>query len=118
MARATTPKDERGQASVDLVAVLPALLLVAAIAIQLGITGWSLWSATEAARAGARAQLVGADAAEAARAALPGVLREGAAVAVADSGLVDVEVTAPVLVPGVQGFAVSGSAGLDPAAGS
>ncbi|MBA2239869.1 MAG: pilus assembly protein, partial [Solirubrobacterales bacterium] len=57
--RSASPVD--GQASVELVAVLPALLLALVVGLQLAAAGWSLWSATEAARAGARAELVGDD---------------------------------------------------------
>ncbi len=53
---------EEGTASVELVAVVPLLLLAALVAAQIGLAGQALWSAGIAARAGARAALVGGDA--------------------------------------------------------
>jgi uncharacterized protein (UPF0333 family) len=96
--------DDRGQASVELLAVLPALLLALLIAAQIGIAGHALWSAGVAARAGARAAHVGGDAVAVARRALPEVLRQGAEVSVADGTAVRVFV--PVLVPGLPRLAV------------
>ena len=71
---------EEGTASVELVAVVPFLLLALLVAAQIALAGQALWSAGVAARAGARAALVGGDAAAAARAALPPSMREGARV--------------------------------------
>ena len=63
---------ERGQASVELVAALPALLLLALVVFQLLAVGYSVVLAGDAAEAGALALAGGADARQAARAALPG----------------------------------------------
>jgi len=63
---------EEGQASVELVAALPALLLAGLIALQLLVTGYALTLCDGAAEAGALALAAGRPAAEAARAALPG----------------------------------------------
>ena len=71
---------ERGTASVELVAVVPFLLLAVLAAVQIALAGQALWSASVAARAGARAALVGGDATAAARRALPPSLRDGAEV--------------------------------------
>jgi len=98
--------------------VLPALLLALVVGLQLAAAGWSLWSATEAARAGARAELVGDDGSAAALGALPGLLRDAAEVEVRDSGRIGVRVRAPRLIPGLPAIAVGGSARLDPAAGA
>ncbi|UJA20673.1 pilus assembly protein [Thermoleophilia bacterium SCSIO 60948] len=107
--------EERGQAAAEFVAIFPALILATLVAIQLGVAGWTAWSASEAAKAGARAQLVGDDPEAVARAALPTLLRDGAEV---DSGAqVDVTVVAPTLVPGLPDLSISGSAGLAPGAG-
>ncbi|HEX8689079.1 MAG TPA: hypothetical protein VF729_02425 [Solirubrobacterales bacterium] len=62
---------ERGQATVELVAALPALLLAGLIALQLLATGYALTLADGAAEAGALALATGSPAAEAVRAALP-----------------------------------------------
>ena len=63
---------ERGQASVELVAAVPLVLAVGAIAWQLALAGHTAWMTSHAARAGARADAVGADARRRPRSALPG----------------------------------------------
>ena len=70
---------ERGQASVELVAVLPLL----------AILGFAVWQAAVA---------VGADAEAAARGALPPRLEEGLAVRRADDGAVRVTVRIPTVL--------------------
>lgn len=106
---------EHGQAAVEFVAIFPALILATLVAVQLGVAGWTAWSASEAAKAGARAQLVGGDPSAVARAALPTLLRDDAEV---DSGAqVDVTIVAPTVVPGLPDLSISGSAGLAPGAG-
>jgi hypothetical protein len=82
-----------------LIAVVPFLLLAVLVAAQIGLAGQALWSAGVAARAGARAALVGGDATTAARRALPPSLRSGAQVG--DSGAVSVRVAIPRLLPGM-----------------
>ena len=64
--------EERGQAAIELVAALPALLLAALVALQLLAAGYALTLADGAAEAGALALASGGSASEAARAALPG----------------------------------------------
>ena len=66
---------EDGTALVELVAVVPFLLLAVLAAVQIALAGQALWSASVAARAGARAALVGGEATVAARRALPPSLR-------------------------------------------
>jgi len=88
---------ERGTASVELVAVVPFLLLAVVAVAQLALAGQALWSAGVAARAGARAAVVGADPAAAARAALPPAMRRGAEVE-SEAG-VEVQVEIPRLIP-------------------
>lgn len=70
--RARTPGAEDGQATVELVAAVPALLLAALISLQLLAAGYALTLADGAAEAGALALAEGGSAAAAARAALPG----------------------------------------------
>ena len=102
---------EDGTASVELIGVVPFLLLAVLVAAQLGVAGYALWSAGTAARAGARAGLVGRDPARAARAALPGGLREGAEVS--DDGSVSVRVAIPRIVPAMPVLLVGASAALE-----
>jgi hypothetical protein len=97
------------------VAVLPALAICLVLAGQAVAAGWALWSAGVAARAGARADLIGGDPEAAARRALPGPLR-GSAVVTSDDG-VRVRVRVPALLPGVQLPAVAASSTLDVSAG-
>ncbi len=107
--------NERGSASIELVGVLPFLLLAIAVAAQLGLAGQALWSAGIAARAGARAALVGRSAAAAARAALPPPLRRGADVT--EGGGVAVEAPVPALLPGMPSFTVGAKTRLGPGGG-
>ncbi len=90
---------EDGTASVEAVAAVPFLLLAVLVAAQLGLAGYALWSAGLAARAGARAGLVGGDVISAARRALPPTLRDGAETSEGDS--VSVRVAVPRLLPGM-----------------
>jgi hypothetical protein len=64
--------DERGQALVEVVAALPAMLAVALVLLQLLATGYSAVLAGSAAEAGALALAGGGDAQSAVRNALPG----------------------------------------------
>lgn len=90
--------------------MVPFLLLAVLVAAQLGLAGQALWSAGVAARAGARAALVGGDATAAARRALPPLLRRGAHVS--DSGSVSVRVAIPRLLPGLPRLTVGAESGL------
>jgi pilus assembly protein CpaE len=110
---------ERGQASVELVAVLPLLVACALIAAQALPAGWALWSAGNAARAGARAEHVGGDGERAARSALPPRLRADAKVDGGDDGEDElrVSVRAPGLIPGVDGGRFEAATKLDPGDG-
>jgi hypothetical protein len=101
---------EGGQASVELVAAIPALVLVVLLVAQLAIAGYALWSAGVAARAGARATYVGGDAERAAQASLPPVFRRSASVS--ERNGVRVRVRAPSLLPGLAGVQLSARAGL------
>jgi hypothetical protein len=67
---------ERGQASVELLAGIPALLLAGLLALQLLATGYSLTLADGAAEAGAMALAAGRPPAPAVRGALPGWARQ------------------------------------------
>jgi pilus assembly protein CpaE len=89
---------ERGQASIELVASLPFVLLVGAIVWQLALAGQTAWLTANAARAGARAEAVGHDPAAAARSALPRSLERGLEVERRGAGGVRVSVRIPLLL--------------------
>jgi len=108
-------RGERGTASVELVAVVPFLLLAVVAAAQIALAGQALWSAGVAARAGARAALVGGEATAAARAALPPSLRRGARVE-EDEG-VEVRVEVQRLFPSLPEIRVGASTELEPGDG-
>lgn len=104
--------DQSGQAAVELLGVLPAVLLCAAIVWQIVLGGATLWAAAHAARSAARAAVVGRDAADAARGALPDVLEPGLRV-VRGQHAVRVRVRVPLLVPGRPSpLSVTAGAGL------
>jgi hypothetical protein len=71
---------------VELVALIPAIVLVGLVGWQMAVAGYAWTVAGGAARAGARAYEVGAPAREAALAAVPGRLGEGAEVVTLDGG--------------------------------
>src|SRR5215212_10422682 len=89
---------ERGQASVELLGAMPAVLLVAALLWELALTGQAAWLCAGAARAGARARVVGRDARAAARSALPASMRHGMEVEERSGGAVRVRLAVPLLV--------------------
>lgn len=92
------PRAQRGQASVELVAALPFVALVAAVVWQCALTGHTAWMAAHAARAAARAEAVGEDARAAARSALPAGLERGLRVEPSGDGRVQVSVRVPLLL--------------------
>ncbi|HET7588960.1 MAG TPA: hypothetical protein VFK14_02070 [Solirubrobacterales bacterium] len=101
---------ERGQATVELVAALPALLLAAAVALQLLAVGYAMTLADGAAEAGALALASGGSAADAAREALPGWAKDEISVAV-DGGTVSVRLRPPSPIPAIgEGLTISSSA--------
>jgi hypothetical protein len=85
---------ERGQASVELVAAVPALLLAALIALQLLLAGYALTLADGAAEAGALSLASGGSVTDAARAGLPGWAHDDVEVAVS-GGRVTVRLRPP-----------------------
>jgi hypothetical protein len=99
-----------GQASLELIAALPALALAAALSLQLLLVGYSLTVADGAAEAGAIAGVAGRNAREAARDALPEWARGRARVSAAD-GRVRVELRPPAPLPALgDALAVSSEA--------
>ena len=91
--------------------MVPFLLLAVAVAAQIALAGQGLWSASVAARAGARAGLVGRDGAAAARRALPASMRRGAEVD--PSGPVAVQVPVPRVLPWLPQVRVGARSTLD-----
>jgi hypothetical protein len=106
---------EEGTASIELIAVVPCLLLAVLVAAQIALAGQALWSASVAARAGARAALVGGDAKAAARRALPPSMRDGARVEGGDG--VSVRVVVPRLLPQLPRVVLGARARLEPNGG-
>ena len=90
-------RHERGQAAVELLAVLPLVLAVAAAAAQLLAVGYSSVLAGNAAEAAALAAAAGGDPRAAARQALPGWSRAHARVSVS-GGEVRVNLRPPTLL--------------------
>jgi hypothetical protein len=90
---------QRAQASIETVALLPVLLLIALACWQALLAGWTSICAEHAARAAARAEMIGAEPRPAALAALPGAMRDGLRVDAAGRSL-RVHVTVPQVIPG------------------
>jgi hypothetical protein len=113
--------ETRGQAAVELVAVLPLLAGLLVALLQFALVGYGVWSAGNAARAGARAALVDGRPERAALSALPEWLEAGADVeAGTDSAAgspVRVAVDVPTLIPGLPAVGVHAAAALGPSAG-
>ena len=101
---------ERGQAAVEVVAVLPFVLLAGVVAWQLVLAGHAVWLAGNAARVAARADAVGRSAAAAARSALPDAYERGLSVDRLKEGGVRVSVRVPLLMPGWDGPVAVGAA--------
>ena len=95
----TFPRDT-GQASVELLATLPFVLLAGAIVWQLALAGHAAWACANAARVAARADAVGLDPRTAARSALPRSLERGLVVERAGGGAVRVRVRVPLVLSG------------------
>ena len=99
MAVVTFPRDT-GQASVELLATLPFVLLAGAIVWQLALVGHAAWACANAARVAARADAVGLDARVAVRSALPRSLEHGLVVEGAGGGAMRVRIRVPLVLTG------------------
>lgn len=105
---------EQGQSTVELVAALPALLLVGLLVLQLFAAGYALTLADGAAEAGALALAVGQPAGAAARDALPDWAEDDVSVSV-DGGRVTVRLPPPSPLPMLADrLAVTSSAAARP----
>src|SRR3954454_19806066 len=108
-------RGEDGQASVELVAVLPVLVAIVLLAWQAVVAGEAWWLAGAAAREAARASAVGGDAAAAGRGVLPPGLREGVRVRRdGDGGGVAVRVAVPPVLGGLRFGSVTVRARMEP----
>lgn len=106
---------ERGQATVELIAALPVLLVAGLVALQLLAVGYALTLADGAAEAGALALASGSSAAEAARGALPGWAGDDVSVAV-EGGEVSVRLRPPSPIPALaERLVVTSNAAARPA---
>lgn len=103
---------ERGQASVEFLGTLPAVLLAGLVVWQLALTGHTAWLCANAARVAARAHAVERDPEVAARSALPEGLRRRLEVS-REGVAVRVRVRVPLLLHRWRGpIAVGASASL------
>src|SRR5215207_7801486 len=105
---------QRGQASVELVAVVAVLALGLWQALA---TGQAVWAAGGAARAAARAAAVSGEAdavAAAARRALPERLEDGMRVAAGENGAVEVRLPIRAVVGGVRLWTMTAEARFEP----
>src|SRR4051794_8568753 len=106
---------ERGQATVELAALLPLIAVGLLACWQLVLVGHAAWSAHAAARSAARAAAVGGDALAAARASVPSSLDGRLRVGEADAdGRVAVRVRVASVLPGVRLGEVTARAGFAP----
>lgn len=107
--------EERGQATVELLAAIPLLLVAAAIALQLLLAGYALTLADGAAEAGALALAAGRPAKGAAEESLPS-WAEGKAEVGVRGGEVTVRLAPPSLIAAVgDHLAVTSSSFARPA---
>jgi len=94
-----SPAAQHGQATVELVALLPLVAVLGVVLWQGVVAGQAVWLAGSAARAAARASAVGADAGAAARRVLPERLEHGLVVRrVQSGGGVRVAIGVPAIV--------------------
>jgi hypothetical protein len=106
----------RGQASVELVGVLPLVALLGLLCWQAVVAGQAVWLSGAAARAAARASALGQDPTAAARRALPGALAPGVRVHSDQPGAVELRLTIPAVVGGLDLAAVRARARFAPQA--
>jgi hypothetical protein len=93
-------RDQRGQASVELVGMLWWMLLSALVVWQLMLAAWAVDQAANAARTASRIEGRGGDPAKAARNALSHGLRDGMQVDM-NGETAKVSVRIPLVVPGL-----------------
>jgi hypothetical protein len=99
-------RQQRGQAAVELAAVLPLVALLGLLCWQAVVAGQAVWLAGAAARAAARASALDDDPLRAARRVLPRGLADGVRVEASGPGAVTVRLTIPAVALGVDLAAV------------
>ncbi len=104
---------QHGQASVEVVALLPALLALAAAGWQVLLIAWALTAAAHAAGAGAHAELAGGAVRHAVVQAVPETMRDGLVVRTT-AHTVRVTVRVPSLIPGFSPHVSASAAVADP----
>jgi hypothetical protein len=115
MPRPRLPHCVRGQATVELVALLPLLVAGLLGAWQVVLAAHTAWSAHAAVRAVARAHAVGGNELRAARAALPSSLDRRVVIEPEDGeGRSVVRVRVPSVLPGLRLGALTARAGFAP----
>jgi hypothetical protein len=103
--------EQRGQATVELVALLPLMAALAAILWQAVVAGQAVWFAGSAARAAARATAVGGDPRLAVRHVLPARLEHGLEIGrLQGSDGVRVGIAIPAVIGGLRLGTVSANA--------
>ncbi len=109
-----SPRSTSGQATVELVALVPILALVALVLWQLAVAGHAVGASGAAARMAARAQAVGGDPSAAARRSLPRRLQRGLRVRAEGGGEVTVAVPIPAILGGDRLATATGRARFEP----
>jgi hypothetical protein len=110
-------RGQAGQASIELVVLLPVIVLVLAVAFQALLAGQAVWEARVAARAAARAHAFEGDAAAAARSHLRPRLERGLRVRAGTDGDVRVSVRIPTVLPALALGRVSATSHFRPQGG-
>jgi pilus assembly protein CpaE len=104
--RGTGARGESGQASVELIGMLPFLVLTALLIWQLLLVGYAATSAENAARAASRVESRGGDGEKAARRVVGSPLRDGIETRI-EGTKARVRVRVPLLVPGLSDDAIT-----------
>src|SRR4051794_39767677 len=108
-------RSDRGQATVELAALLPLIAVGLLACWQLILVGHAAWGAHAAARAAARAHAVGSDELRAARASPPADLDGRVRVGTPDADdRLAVHVAVPSVLPGMRLGALTARAGFAP----
>jgi hypothetical protein len=105
---------ERGQVSVELVALIPLVVALAAMLWQAALAGQAVWLAGSAARAAARAQAVDGDVRTAARGVLPAGLERGMRVRTHADGTVEVRLAVRSIFSGNRLATITSKARFEP----
>lgn len=103
---------DAGQATLELLALLPTVLLLAGLLLQLGAVAWAITDTTEAARQGARASSMGQDGCTAAERALSGGLADDVLSCSSGGGQVVLQVAAPIFLDALPPVRISREATL------